>query len=463
MNALLRYCAVFVLSAFVVLPAYAEEAEKAGLTLLSALETTYSTNPTLRAARKALRATYEQLPQAYSGWQPTVTSNASLTATDIAGSNFGPADGSTAKDVDVGFDQPLFRGFRTLAETSAAKSTITSQTAVLVSTEQDVLLNAVTAYMDVVRDRALLDLSLNNRDVLDKQREATQDRFDVGELTRTDVSQAKARLARADSDVITAKGTLNSSIAVFEQIIGEPPENLKEAEVALSFPGTLDEAVGLAERSNPLVIGATYAHKAAEKDADSIFGELLPSIGLFGSWNRTFDPAPGLVPEQTTKAFGVSATIPLYQAGAVRSRLRQVKHTANSRYMEILEVKRGVRQDVITAWSDWRSAQSEIRSRELQVEASRIARNGVHAEADVGTRTILDSLDADQELLDAQVALVTAQRDEVVAKFTLLSTLGLLTPETLGFSTDEQISNEDLRDIRKKFFDLHVDRLQEVD
>lgn len=473
-----RYSLVFRVFGFVAVAAtlsfwvflsssHAREAQHAAqdqeMDMQFALRHAYRNNPVLIAARSELKATHELLPQAYAGWKPTISSEASLTNTEIDGSNFGGGDGSTARDLVLSLDQPLWRGGRTFAQTAAARHTIRAQGAALRSTEQSVLLDAAAAYMDVVRDQALLDLSLGNQDVIAKQLEATQDRFDVGEITITDVSQAKARLARAESDVITARGDLHSSYAVFEELIGLTPKRLAGPDMALTLPESLDEAVLVAEQSNPRILAAFHSHKASEEDVDDVFGELLPEIGAFGSWNKTYDPSPGLIDEQTTKSIGLSASIPLYQAGAVRSRVRQAKHTANQRYIEILDVKRQVRQEVISAWSDWRAAQSEINSRSAQVEASQVAQEGVRAEATVGSRTVLDTLDADQELLDAQVALVTARRNEVVARFTLLSTLGLLSPQTLGFGEEAQDYARNLNNVSRKIFDMHVDRVQEVD
>lgn len=412
------------------------------LTLQEVFQYTYEQNPTLNAARAELRAVEEKMPQAFSGWLPTVQGDASITATDTDGSNFGTASGSTAKDMAVSLNQPLFRGGRTMAGMAAARHTIDARSALLNNTVQNVLVSAATAYMDVLRDQALLNLSREARDVIAKQFEATQDRFDVGELTRTDVSQAEARLAKAEADITTARGQLNSTAAVFYQVVGIAPGKLQRPEIKADIPETLDEIVALAESNSPVVVSAQSAHRASEKDADGVFGELLPEVGFMSSWNKTFDPNPGLLDEQTTKMVGISASIPLYQAGAVRSRVREAKHVANQRYIEILETKRDVRQKAVHNWSQLQAARAEIRSREAQVKASKVAQEGVHYESDLGSRTVLDALDADQELLDAQVALVTAERNEVVALLELLATIGSLNPETLDFNApDGQIKH----------------------
>ncbi len=440
-----------------------EESPEQSLGLGTVLRQAYLSNPTLLAARQELKATHELLPQAMSGWKPTVSADASVTNTDVEGSNFGGGDGSTSKDVGLSLDQPLFRGGRTVSEMAAARHTIAAQAASLSGVEQNILRATATAYMDVVRDQALFDLSWNNREVIARQLEATQDRFEVGELTRTDVSQAKARLARADADAITERGNLRRSQAVFEQVTGMPSGKLEEPSVMLEIPETLDEAAALAEQTNPQVMAAMYAHRASEEDVEDVFGELLPTVGLFGQWNRSYDPSPGLIDEQTTRSVGVSASIPLYQAGSVRSRVRQAKQTANQRYIQILETRRQARQQAISDWESLQAAQAEIRSRTAQAEASGIAQEGVEAETEVGQRTILDALDANQEFLDAQAALVNARRNEIVASFSLAATLGQLTPERLGFPGDAIGYDGNLEDVTRRIFDMGVDRVGSAD
>ncbi len=434
-------------------------------TLQAALRMAYINNPSLRAARTELRVIHESLPQALSGWKPTLSADASIAASDIDGSNFGGGNGSTAKDLGFSLDQPLYRGGQTFSETTAARYTIAAQNALLKIKGQDVLQETATAYMDVLRDQALLELSRNNREVIAQELEASRERFDVGELTRTDVSQSEARLAKAEADVTTVRGNLRSSRAVFEEVIGMPAGRLVQPvpHFELLERETLEGLIRIAEQESPDVAAAVYAHKAAKEDINGVFGELLPEIGLFSSWNKTLDPAPGVIDEQTTKMIGLSASIPLYQAGSVRSRVRQAKEEANQRYLEILESKRLVRRETIENWEALQAAKAEIRSREAQVEASRVAQEGVRQEAEVGSRTILDILDADQEFLDAQVALVTAKRNKVVATFALLATLGLLSPERLGFSEDSISLKGHLKDITWSFFDMDVDRVADLD
>lgn len=432
----------------------------ASQSLLDVLRYTYENNPTIQAGRAQLLATQENLPQADAGWKPSASASADVTSTDIDGA--GNPDGSTSKSVGADFNQPLYRGGRTVAQTASVKSAIMAQRAFLMSTEQSILNQAVTAYTNVLRDQKLLDLAVNNKDVIGKQLDASRARFEVGDVTRTDVSQSEARLAEAEALRVGALGDLRASLAVFQQITGLPPQTLTFPDVEMPFPPTLDEAVAMAEDFNPDVLTAEFLHQSSEKDVDTVFGELLPSVGLFGSWNHAEDPSPGLLNDRTTSAIGVSATVPLYEAGAVRSRVRQARDTAGQRLMQVQEARAQARQRTVSSWEELQAAKAEITSRTAQVDAARVARDGVRKEAELGTRTILDALDADQELLDAETALVTARRNEVVARFSLATTLGLMTPEVLGFPELKRDYNDHLKEIRGKIFSTNTTYGQDI-
>lgn len=427
------------------------------LTLSQVLRMAYLNNPALNSGRADLLATQEELPQAQAGWKPTVTADADVTNNN---SDDGDTDESnTSKGVGLTLTQPLYRGGRTVAQSASARAVIEARSQLLRAQEQDIFEAVAVAYMDVVRDEALLDLRRQNQDLQSRQLKATKDRFEVGELTKTDVSQSDARLAGAEADVIDAQGNLNSSRATFEQVTGVAPGKLAPPDVRLTVPDNLAAATTQAEQSSPLVLSAINAHRASENDVDGVYGELLPQVGLFAGVDRTYDPPSGLSDDRTDRNIGIEASIPLYEAGAVRSRVRQAKHVANSRYLDILDTKRRSREDAIRSWEDLQAARAQIKSREAQVEAARIAQEGVKQEAEFGARSVLDALDADQELLDAQVALVSARRDEVVAQFSLLSTLGLLTPDVLGFGGETINLGGQLQKKERQYFDMDVDRV----
>lgn len=426
------------------------------ITVQEVLREVYLNNPSIRAARAELRATHELLPQAQAGYKPTAAALANVTSSDIDSEGF-PSRDATSKDLEFRVDQPLYRGGRTVASIDSANSAIIAQGSILKSIEQDVMLAVVTAFMDVIRDRSLVQLNRNNRDVISRQLQASTDRFEVGENTRTDVSQSEARLAEAEAGLITAQGNLETSAAVFEQIAGFlPPPTLVKPAYDLNLPPALDDAVVMAENESPDVISAVFIQKAAESDVDNIFGELLPEVGAFASWARAYDPQSGTTDEQTVQSVGLAATVPLYEAGSVRSRIRQAKETANQNYLQILAAKRQARQETVSSWQGLKAAQAEIEAREAQVKAARVAQEGVRQEAEVGSRTVLDALDADREYLASQSALVTAQRNEVVATFTLAAALGLLTPETLGFTGDKLEFGSHLDDVKNRIFSTAV-------
>lgn len=420
------------------------------------LRHSYAHNPALLAARAGMRAVQEKMPQAMAGWRPTVSASANVMSSDIEGSSFG-GDGTTSKEIGAEITQPLYRGGRTVAATDSAMNAILAQRALLVAREQDILLAVATAYMDVSRDTALLALSENNKSVIGEQLRVTQRRFDVGELTKTDLAQAKARLAKAEAEHTSAQGNLQKSKAVFEQVTGQPAGEIGRPKLGFPIPDMLDGVLALAEKNNPRTRAARFLHRAAQEDIDVVFGGLLPEVGLFGSWDRAYDPQPGLTDKSTTASVGVSASIPIYDAGLTRSRTREAKHTANQRYMEILDADRRVREEAVAGWENLRATNAEIESRKAQVEAARVAQEGVHAETELGARTILDSLDADQEYLDARAALVTAERNGIVAGFALAATLGRLTPEVLGFPELKEDYDAHLDDIMRKILGTDVD------
>lgn len=429
-----------------------------GLKLSGALRMAYLNNPALNSGRADLLATQEALPQAQAGWKPLLSANADVTNNHVDTSGGGD-DSGTSKGVGLILNQPIYRGGRTVAQSGSARYLIKARSEILRAQEQDVFAAATAAYMDVLRDMALLELRRQNQDLLGRQLKATRDRFEVGELTKTDVSQSEARLAGAEADTIDANGNLNAARAVFMQVIGAPPDMLAPPDLAPTLPSSLDEAVKLAEESSPLVVAAENLHLSSEKDIDTVFGELLPQIGFFTSLDKTYDPPGSTSGDRTNRAIGLEASVPLYEAGAVRSRVRQAKHAANSRYLDIMDAKRQAREAAVRNWEDLQAARAQIDSRIAQVKASRIAQEGVRQEAEFGARSVLDSLDADQELLDAEVALVAARRDEVVARFGLLAALGLLTPETLGFGSEAVSLDGNLDAIQRKIFDMGVDRV----
>ena len=326
--------------------------------------------------------------------------------------------------------QPLYRGGRTRAGTRQAEATVLAARADLLATEQDVLLAAVTAYLDVLRDQAIVRLNRNNEQVLRCQLEATRDRFEVGEITRTDVAQAEARLSRATSDRIQAEGNVVSSRAALSQVTGTVPGALAAPPALSGLPTSVAEAIAIAVVESPSLLASRLSERASQHAIDAAIGNLLPTISLNGDIRRNEDSfTRGSVTESATITARI--TIPLYQAGAVASEVRQSRNTNNRRRLEIEETRRVVRQQVTQAWERLTTATDRVRSSTDQTRAAGIALEGVRAEAEVGLRTTLDTLDAEQELLDARVAVVIAERDQYVAAFDVREAIGRLNARAL--------------------------------
>lgn len=430
-------------------------------TLREALGLAYANNPSLLAARAQLRAVDEGVPIAMSGWRPRVTVNGDVSRRrneTVIGGTIGSgalfAGGTTlrtSQNASIGITQPLFKGFKTQAQTDSAKATVEAQRARLKSSEQQVLLDAATAYFDVLRDMAVVELRSNNVQVLSRQLEATQDRFRVGEITRTDVAQAEARLSASVSARILAEGNLQRSRAAYENAIGKAPENLVTPEPLGNLPGDRDDAVSAATADNPALVAAQFLAQAAQEDIKNVRGDLLPSVNLEGQLSKGWDTVADESTSETAQA-RVTLTVPLYQGGAVYARLRQAKHTAGQRRLESDQARLDARESATATWEGYQSARASIASIETQIVASEIALEGVQREAEVGARTVLDVLDAEQELLDARVNLVTAQRDQLVATLQVLSAIGRLTAEDLTLDVNIYDAVDHYDDVKGSFF-----------
>lgn len=418
-------------------------------TLKEALALAYDNNPRLLSSRAELRATDEFVPQALSGWRPTVTVDGQV-GREWEDSSVAGSDDLTPRAANLGVTQPLYRGGRTVAGTRQAENQVLAQREVLESVEQDVLFEAVVAFMDVLRDEAVLRLNINNEQVLQRQLEAARDRFEVGEITRTDVAQAESRLSGANSGRIAAEGQLTTSRAIYRQVIGQMPGSLVRPGPAEDLPATEDEAIASSD-SNPNVQAAVYIERAAREGVDVVFGELLPEVSLRGDLTTGEDISQSGV-QSDSAAILAQVVIPLYEAGATHSRVREAKERVSQRRQDIETQRRFAAQDATTAWRALETARSQIAAFESQVRAAEIALEGVQQEAAVGSRTVLDILDAEQELLDARVSLVRALRDEVVASYQLLAAVGRLTAADLDLPVEIYDVEEHYEEVRDKWW-----------
>ncbi len=423
-------------------------------TLNEALAMAYDTNPELAAQRANLRTVDEEIAIAKSGYRPQAgaTVGVNRTTTDPSG---GGSFGSTNQSYDLSVSQPLFRGNRTTNSVKSADNTIMASREQLRSTEQTVLFNAASAYMDVIRDMAVLKLNQNQVDVLRRQLQATKDRFRVGELTRTDVAQSEARLSRADSQRIAAEGQLNISRDAYSRVVGQEPGSLARPGLP-SLPPTLDEAVAIATKENPQLLAAQYVEKASQYDVKTAKGAVLPSADATAGVSRTDRSNLGNQlfgsAASNTANVGARVTIPLYQSGAEYARVRQAKQRASQRQIEISVAERQVVERARNAWAQHLTANANIQAQQAAVRANEVAAEGVRQEQTVGSRTILDVLDAEQELLNARVQLVLAERDASVASYGVLASIGRLDVKSLDLKVDAYDPTRHYENVKDKWF-----------
>ena len=427
-------------------------------TLLEALTAAYKYNPRLDAERARLRATDEEVPRALSGYRPFIFGSADVGYQKSVARGAGETRTTETNPRGYGIDisQPLFRGFRTLNTVREAEAVVRAQRANLRIIEQSVLLEAVIAYADVVRDQAVVRLRENNVNVLTRELRATEDRFAVGEVTRTDVAQARARRADAVSALELARANLRASRAAYERVIGHPPSNLAELSVPEHLlPKSQQEAIAIAEQENPNIVAALYREQAARHVVDRIWGELLPEVTLDASYDRRFGLGDNFDERETTQVTG-RVTIPIYQGGEVSARVRQAKHTHVSRLQEVEQFRTEALADVVASWARLEASRAQLSSDLTSVEANRIALAGVREEERVGQRTLLDVLNAEQELLNAEVNLVTTRRDLVVSAYTLLSSIGRLTAEHLGLGAAVYDPEAHYHEVRGKWGGISI-------
>lgn len=470
-----RRCGAALVIAFLVVTVFGRPA--AAETLEEALADAYLINPVLNAERARLRATDEQVALAKSGLRPFVTGSAdwnyvnqnsesaggggrTLDLGDLGVVDLGPAgitegDGVThPHGYSVQLNQPLFEGFQNLNAIRQAKATVQAAREALRTVEQTVLLDAVTAYVNVVRDQAIVRLRENDVTVLTEQLKATKDRFEVGEVTRTDVAQAEARRAEALATLAAAQANLKTSRAAYEQIIGHPPGNLvTPPSIRHLLPSSLNEAMTLGDGENPIILAAVYNEESSLYAVQQIMGELLPEVTLEAQYEKRFDQSQSLKELETTTVTG-RVNVPFYQGGGVSARVRQAKETNNQLKKEVEDARLRVHADVIAFWGILQSSGPAITSAEAAVAANKIALTGVREEEKVGQRTTLDVLDAQRELLNSQIGLVTALRDRIVAEYSLYAAIGRMDAQTLGLPVPYYDPIEHYDIVKNKWFGL---------
>jgi outer membrane protein len=410
-------------------------APAAGQTLQEAMALAYANNPTLQTARAALRVVDENVPQALAGWRPTVQLTGSIGSVDSQTTN--TRNGvRTSNDRDpltasAAVTQPIYRGGRTVAQTRRAENQVLAQRARLYATEQQVLQDVVNAYVAVIRDQEEVRLNTNNEQVLMRQLQATNERFRVGEITRTDVAQAESRLAGARASRADAEGRLQTSRATFTRLVGQAPQRLTPPQPLRPPAQNSRDAASIAMQNNPNVVAALFDEAAARDQIDVQFSALMPQVSITAQTFRN-DNSQSRDVRQTGSQVTANLTVPLYQGGAEHAAVRQARQQAQQSRMVVEDQRRTAAQQATQAYETLIAARASVESVRAQIRAAEIALDGVQREAVVGSRTTLDVLNAEQELLNARVSLVRALANVITASHSLASAVGRLTARDLS-------------------------------
>jgi len=427
-----------------------------------ALSRVYETNPDINQQRAAVRAADENVPAAKSGFLPKASASVSVGHQVSQVSNlFGVGAAGSAKYVanprteSVTLSETLFDGFKTPNEISKAESGVLVAREQLRETELTTLLNAATAYMDVLRDSAVLNLTINNVKVLELQLKQTRDRFEVGEVTRTDVAQAESALESGKADVAVARSTLETSVAKYRQQIGENPRHLRPAQpIERLLPRTLGLAIETGLSDHPTIIGALHEVDVAQSAVSVAESALLPTASVSGQFENMNDVNGFPNYKSWSAAVVGQINIPIYQGGQEYAAVRQAKEQLGQARLAVDSARLKVRQGVSESWGQLRAARASIVAYRAAVKAAKVALEGVREEAKVGQRTTLDVLNAQQALLKARVQLVQAQRDRVVYSYSVMAAIGELSAHGLGLDVAAYNPSVHYNQEKNRFFGL---------
>jgi outer membrane protein len=430
-------------------------------TIGGALTKAYLNNPNINQQRAALRATDENIPTAYAGYLPKAqaTATAGVQNEQIAAAPSGNGDFlSHPRTLGLAVSQTVWDGNKTFNSIREAESGVFTQREVLRNTEQTVLLSALTDYMNTLRDTAILELDRSNVDVLQEQLRQTRDRFNVGEVTRTDVAQAEASLAGAQATALNAQSTLQTDMATYRQDIGDQPKSLAPVSpVTRPLPRTLTESVAISQVEHPGIVAALHNVDVAELAVKISESALYPQATVSGSLSKQYDVS-GLATGTQALIASVAAgvTIPIYQGGAEYAAVRQSKEKLGQAELSADQTRDQVRQGVVAAWGQNQNSLGILRASKAQVDAAEVALAGVREEAKVGQRTTLDVLNAQQTLLQARVQLVSSQHDQVVNSYTLLASIGRLSVRALGLGVPEYDPRVHFDQVKTKWIGLRT-------
>jgi outer membrane protein len=430
-------------------------------TVGGALAKGYLNNPTINQQRAALRALDENIPKTYAGYLPQVGASASGGVQNelIGEAPAGNGDFlSHPRTLSAQFSEQVWNGNKTFNSVRQAESQVFGQREVLRNTEQTVLLAIVTDYMNVLRDTAILDLDRNNVDVLQEQLRQTRDRFNVGEVTRTDVAQAEASLSGAQATALTAQSTLQTDIANYRQDVGDEPKSLAPvAPLTRQIPHTLTEAVAISQVEHPAIVASLHGVDAAELAVKISESALYPTASVTGSITKEYDVSGLSTGTQALVGSLIgSVTIPIYQGGAEYATVRQSKETLGQQELATDQQRDVVRAVVVGSWGSNQNSLGIVRASRAQVDAAEVALAGVREEAKVGQRTTLDVLNAQLTLLQARVQLVSAQHDQVVNSYNLYAAIGRLSTRNLGIAVPEYDPRVHFDQVKNKWIGLRT-------
>ncbi|MCV3208739.1 TolC family outer membrane protein [Mesorhizobium sp. YC-39] len=432
-------------------------------TILGALSKAYQNNSQLNSARAGVRVTDEGVAIAKSGWRPTIAGSASI---DYSSSHLNGTNSSTrltTGNFGVQINQTLFDGFQTRNNVAAAESQVRASFENLRNTEENILFNAASAYMDVIRDRQIAVLTEQNLQFLTEQARAARSRFEVGEGTRTDVAQADASRASAVAQLSAARAQALASAALYHQIVGDEPGKLRGASpLSKLLPRSLDSAIAIAANEHPAILATQHLVDAAAFSVKSAEGALLPqlsaSAGVSSAYRNT---VPGSIlnsQDGTTNSASVGATltIPIYSGGRTSAIVRQNKESLSQARIEVDVNRDQVRQAVASAWSQYTAAQQNVAANKQVIDASILALNGVIEERNVGQRTTLDVLNAQATVITAKINQANSEHDVVVASYAILSAIGRLSTERLALQVTKYRPEEHYNAVKDKWIGLRT-------
>ncbi|OYX69609.1 MAG: channel protein TolC [Rhizobiales bacterium 32-66-11] len=450
---------IIVLAAASALGATAWSGSASAQTLEAALAAAYINNPTLNSQRAGTRAIDENVPQALSGYRPNITAGVSAGSEYARSKSAGLSTTGTLvpRSANLTVTQTIFNGFLTANTTRNAESQVKGQRELLRNTEQSVLLNGVTAFMDVIQGIALLELQQQNLAALNQELRATRDRFNVGEVTRTDVAQAEARVASAQYQVAQAIANLSSYRAVYHQVIGVEPGKLVPPSTAVErrLPAKLDGVIGAGLARNPAILASQFAVDAANFKVRMAEGGLAPNLNVQGQVLQSYDQS-----QAVDSAFGAAVTlnlsVPIYQGGSEYSAIRQAKEYLSQARIEVDVNRDAVRTQGVQYWGALEAAKAQIEAAQSQVAANTLALEGVREEWRVGQRTTTDVLNAQTDLTNSKSALVIAQRDRVVAAYSLVSVIGKLDAVSMGLKVPVYDPKVHYQQVRDSWFGLRT-------